>query len=54
MDDALGENEKEDYKAIVERNLKSQLVLKNIKKVIDGFKKKLGLNSEKNEFVEAN
>jgi len=41
-------------KDLVEKSIHSSLVLKNVKRVLEGFKKKIGIGKEKNEFVEAN
>lgn len=52
----LYENNKDDKRTSVLRNINSNILLKNVKKLMFGFKKKLGLvnNGSSNDFVQAN
>lgn len=51
----LYENNKEDKRTSVLRNINSNILLKNIKRLMFGFKNKLGIkNNSSNEFVKAN
>lgn len=45
---------KVDVKSVVEKNISSAILTKNLKKLVDGFKKKLGIGTERNEFLEVN